>query len=139
MNAFRERRHAPEFAEFAPIELIELLLVLAVLAVLGELGVAASNVLRQRAYDAVALSDVLNVGKALEALDDDTTFSETIEGPASIPWLPGPRVSKGTTLNVQRTRQGKGFNTYVRGSHHDGSAAYYLENGSLSATDAKLG
>ncbi|HXQ22091.1 MAG TPA: hypothetical protein VN812_10500 [Candidatus Acidoferrales bacterium] len=139
MNAFRERRHAPEFGEFAPVELIELLLVLAVLAVLGELGVEASSVLRQRAYDAVALSDVLSAGKALEALDDDTTFSETIEGPASIPRLPGPRVSKGTTLNVQRTRQGSGFSTYVRGSHHDGSATYYLENGALLATDAKLG
>ncbi len=138
MKRLKDRRRVQELAEFVPVELLELLMVLAVLSILGKLGVEASSVMRQRAYDATALSDVLSAGKALEALNDTTTFSVTIEGPASTPGLPGPRVSKGTTLNVQRTRQESGFSTYVRGAHQNGSATYYFQNGSLSATEAKI-
>ncbi|MBI4518991.1 MAG: type II secretion system protein [Deltaproteobacteria bacterium] len=118
--------------------LIELLVATAIVMILARLAVPVWTLIRQRGFDRAALSDVVNAGKALEAVDGTLTFSRTVVGPAAIPNLPGPRVSKGATLLVQRTKVGAKYNWYVRGKHGKGTITYYFQNGALTASKGKL-
>jgi prepilin-type N-terminal cleavage/methylation domain-containing protein len=121
--------------------LIELMVAMAVLAILSALAIPSYGRVRQRFYDATALADVLNAGKALAGMDGPTSFSQTVAGPGPIPSLPGPRVSKGTTLSVSRSVAANGTVTFLaQGSHKSGTGAtYFFDNsGKMYATGANL-
>ena len=97
--------------------------------------------MRQRFFDATALSDVANAGKALAGMDGTAAFSLTVLGPGPVKSLPGPYVSKGTTLLVSRTVARNGTVTYLaRGSHAKGTGAtYFFDNsGRVYAKGATL-
>lgn len=120
--------------------LVELMTAMAVLATLTALAIPAYSRVRQRFYDATALSDVLNAGKALAAMDGTTSLSLTVLGPGAIPNLPGPRVSKGTKLTLSRSVE-RGTPTFLaQGSNTNGTGATYFfdQNGKIYATGAKL-
>ena len=113
--------------------LIELMVVAAMVAVLVALAVPAYRTFRQQSYDSTALSDVINAGHALESLDGSSTFSVTVTGPGSIPGLPGPQVSSGTTLFVRRLQEAGGYSSLVEGSNRRGTLTFYFQDGALSA------
>jgi type IV pilus assembly protein PilE len=110
--------------------LVELLTALAIVAILSAMAVPSYATLRKRFYDATAMSDVVNAGKAVEGLDSNAAFTVTVAGPGEIKGLPGPRVSKGTTLTVTRSVASNGTATYtVTGSHSQGTGASYTFSG----------
>jgi type II secretory pathway pseudopilin PulG len=112
----------------------------AIVGILASMAVPSYGVIRRRFYDSTALSDVLNVGKAVEGIDPRSarTFSEVVTGPGSIRNLPGPRVSRGTTLTITY-RITRGVPNYtVRGVHRSGQATFFFQNGRLFATGARL-
>ncbi len=114
--------------------LIELMVVAGIILVLAALAVPAYHMFRQQSYDSTALSDVVNAGHALEGLDNSETFSVTVTGPGSIPGLPGPQVSSGTTLFLRRLQQqGTGYSSLVQGAHRSGTLTFYFQDGALSA------
>lgn len=119
--------------------LVELATTVAVLAILAALAIPAYRQVKRRAFDSAALSDTVNVGKAIDAMDSTTTFSRTVRGPGRVPNVPGAYVSRGTTLVVQRTRSRTGvYSTYVRGTHSKGVATFYYRDGRTTATGARL-
>lgn len=119
--------------------LVELLTALAVLSILAALAVPAYRNVRRRAFDSVALSDAVNVGKAIDGMDSTATFSRTVRGPGRVTNVPGAYVSRGTTLVIQRTRSRAGiYSTYVRGTHAKGIATFYYRDGRTTATNARL-
>ncbi|MFI5397473.1 MAG: type II secretion system protein [Candidatus Binatia bacterium] len=118
--------------------LIESTVVMAIMTILVTLGLQSYRTLQHLVFDRTALSDVVNVGKALEVLDSTSTFAFTVTGPAPIPSLPGQSVSRGTVLYVQRSRVGAGYSWYVRGSHHNGTTTYYFNDTTLSASRGEL-
>ena len=111
--------------------LIELMVTMAIIAILSAMALPSYSKIRQRFYDATALADVVNAGRALAGMDGTATFSETVLGPGPIKPLPGPYVSKGTTLFVTRTIAANGTVTYLaQGSNAKGTGAtYYFDNG----------
>jgi prepilin-type N-terminal cleavage/methylation domain-containing protein len=115
--------------------LIELLVTLSLVGILAAAAVPAYSRIRQRAFDAAALSDVVNAGRVVAAMDDRRAFTVTVRGPAAIRGVPGPRVSRGTTLVLRRRVARDGRMTYqVRGSHRSGSGLmFYFENGRIYA------
>jgi Tfp pilus assembly protein PilE len=113
--------------------LIELLTVVGIVVILVGLAIPAYHMFRQQSYDSTALSDVVNAEHAIEGLDSNDTFSVTVTGPGTIPGLPGPRVSNGTTLFVKRLRQGGTYSSLVHGSHRNGSLTFFFQDGELSA------
>lgn len=114
--------------------LIELLVAVSLIGILTAAAVPAYSRIRQRAFDATALTDVVNAGRAVAVLDDSRAFSVTVRGPAAIRPLPGPRVSPGTTLVITRRVARNGAITYqVRGSHRRGSSMFYFEDGRVYA------
>lgn len=120
--------------------LVELLTVVVIVAILAALALPAYSRVRQRFYDTTALTDVINAGRALAALDSTIAFAQTVRGPGPIRLLPGPLVSSGTTVFVRRSVDLKGGVTYlVRGSHTNGSGAvFFFENGQVYAQGAQL-
>lgn len=121
--------------------LVELMVTVSIVAILAALAVPSYNRIKQRFYDATALSDVVNAGKALAGTDSKTSFSQTVRGPGAIKALPGPYVSRGTTLLVQRTVAKNGSVTFLaRASHQKGTGATYFvdDKGRVYATGAKL-
>jgi hypothetical protein len=114
-------------------------IVMATLAVLTGLAVGLwMGTYARRFFNAMTMSDVTNSAKVLSGVDDGRQFSMTVTGPGSVPGLPALRVSGGTTLFLRRTREGDGYQTYVRGHHENGSVIYYSENGVLYADDKRL-
>jgi len=118
--------------------LVELLTAMAVLAILVALAIPAYRQVRRRAFDSAALSDTVNIGKAIDGMDSTATFSRTVRGPARVPNVPGAYVSRGTTLVIQRTRVRGIYSTYVRGTHQKGAATFYYRDGRTTATGARL-
>jgi prepilin-type N-terminal cleavage/methylation domain-containing protein len=114
--------------------LIELLVAISIVGVLAGIAVPTYQRLRQRFFDATALTDVMNAGKAVAAMDSAASFTVTVRGPARIRQIPGPLVSRGTTLTITR-RVRRGVVTYqVRGTHQSGTGAtFYFDNGSVYA------
>lgn len=110
--------------------LVELMVTMSIIAILAALAVPSYSRMRQRFYDATALSDTVNAGKALAGMDGAATFSQTVLGPGAVPSLPGPRVSRGTTLFVSRTINKDGTVTYLaQGSHANGTGAtFFFDN-----------
>ncbi|MBI1816407.1 MAG: prepilin-type N-terminal cleavage/methylation domain-containing protein [Deltaproteobacteria bacterium] len=122
----------------AGFSLIELMVVVAIVGILAKMSVLSYSVMRQRAFDRAALSDVLNAGKALEGLDSKATFSTTVIGPANIPNLPGPRVSAGTTLTVTRQLTKNAYVVTAKGSNKRGTLTFTFQNNRLTASSGKL-
>ncbi len=120
--------------------LVELLTVVVIVSILAALALPSYSRVRQRFYDTTALTDVINAGRALAALESSVAFAQTVRGPSAIRLLPGPMVSSGTTVFVRRTVDLKGSVTYlVRGSHAKGSGAvFFFENGQAYAQGANL-
>jgi prepilin-type N-terminal cleavage/methylation domain-containing protein len=120
--------------------MVELLVSVALVGILAAMAVPAYSKTRQRFYDATALSDVTNAGKALEALDSRTGFNVSVTGPGLIRQLPGPRVSRNVTLTIRRTVARNGRATYqVTGSHRSGTGATFIfTGGKVYAKGAKL-
>jgi prepilin-type N-terminal cleavage/methylation domain-containing protein len=120
--------------------LIELLVTVGIIGILSAMAVPAYSKLRQRFFDATALSDVTNAGKAVVGMDSSTSFAVTMLGPGAIKQLPGPRVSKGVTLTVTRTVGRNGQATYqVTGTHSSGTGATYIfTGGKVYAKGARL-
>jgi len=110
------------------VVVVATILVLAGLAFTFWMGAYGSKVL-----NTVAMTDVANAGKALEAVPDSTQYELTVTGPGAIPGIPGASVSKGTTLFLRRSLQGGDYDVYVRGTHVGGSTTYYFQNGTLYA------
>ena len=120
--------------------LVELVVSISILAVLSGMAIPAYQRVRQRIYDTRALTDVVNAGKAVAGMDSRTAFTVTVRGPGTIRQVPGPRVSRGTTLTITRRVARNGTITYqVRGSHGSGTGAtYFFDNGGVYATRARL-
>jgi prepilin-type N-terminal cleavage/methylation domain-containing protein len=120
--------------------LVEILVTVTIVAILAALAVPAYAKLRERIYDATALSDVINAGKAIVADDHVDSFATMITGPRPVRELPGVVVSAGTQLLVFRIRTGPNSAYYmVGGSHRNGSGAwYYFTNGHLYALGAQI-
>lgn len=110
--------------------LIELMVVVSIIAILAALAVPSYSKMRQRFYDATALVDVANAGRALAGTDGPATFTQTVLGPGQFTTLPGPFVSKGTSVTVTRTVAANGTVTYLaQGTHTKGTGAiYYFDN-----------
>jgi type IV pilus assembly protein PilE len=120
--------------------LIELMVTMAIIGILSAMAMPSYATLRKRFYDATALSDVENAGKAMEALDTKDVFTISVLGPAAIKQLPGPRVSKGTTLTLTRAADKNGNFTYqISGTSSGGTGATYIfSGGRIYATGANL-
>jgi type II secretory pathway pseudopilin PulG len=104
---------------------------MAAIAILSAMALPSYGKIRQRFYDAAALADVVNAGRALAGMEGAAMFSETVLGPGIVKPLPGPYVSKGTTLFVTRSIGKDGTVTYLaQGSNANGTGAtYYFDNG----------
>jgi prepilin-type N-terminal cleavage/methylation domain-containing protein len=139
-KAFHCRTERRRLGTRRGFSLVELLTVLVVVATLTALALPAYSRVRQRFFDTTALTDVVNAGRALAALESSVAFAQTVRGPGPIRLLPGPLVSNGTTVFVRRTVDRKGGVTYlVRGSHAQGSGAvFFFENGKVYAQGAGL-
>lgn len=115
--------------------LVELLTAVMVIGIIASAAVPAYSRLRQRVYDATALSDVINAGRAVAAMDGTRAFTVVVRGPGQVRQAPGVRVSRDTTLVITRRRGRGGTFTYqVTGIHRLGTGStFYFENGRVYA------
>ncbi|MBI3784337.1 MAG: type II secretion system protein [Deltaproteobacteria bacterium] len=118
---------------------IEIVVVVAMILVLGAIAFTFfMGVYSTRVLNTVAMTDVANVAKAMEAISDSAQFEMTVTGPGPVPSVPGARVSKGTTLFLRRLLQGRDYDVYIRGTYQGGSVTYYFQNGTLYADSEAL-
>lgn len=123
----------PEAGQF----LVGLSVVVGVIGILTAVAVPSYLFVRQRSCDATALSDVLNVGKAIESLDPKTpAFTKTVLGPGHLSDVPGASVSAGTTLFVQYGRSAGQTSYFLRAVHTCGRATFFYVNGRPYVTRA---
>jgi len=129
----------PEGQSARGFTFVEIVFVVSIILVLAGMAIALwMGVYGKKVFNIVAMTDVVNTARAVEAIADGRQFELTVSGPGLIPGLPAARISKGTTLFVRRLLEGNNYTLYIRGVHSSGSIVYYFQDGTLYADSEPL-